>query len=166
MRVAGIVYLYDIAQPRALSTFGQPFVNTNMFKRLCGENYLQRIILAATEWDDIKLTPEIRREREEQLRDTYWDGMGPTIINIPTGSSASELVNFILGISANVSEPTPTPPKTTVPKDSFKIRRRLEVHTAREIPDKFKVVEPNVDDIVIAYVYPETFYRNLALTHS
>ena len=156
MRVTGIVYLYDITQPRVLSTFGQPSINTSLFKKLCGENYFQRIILAATKWDDITVTPEIRLKREEELRSTYWAGMGPTIIKIHSDSSTWGLVNHILEISGNISGPTPTFPKATVPKGDLKVSRRLAVHTAREIPDKFKVIEPNPDDIVIAYVYPVT----------
>lgn len=154
MRVTGIVYLYDITQPRALSTFGQPFINASTFKQLCGENYLQRIILAATKWDDITLTPDTRRKRVEELRNTYWAGMGPAIVKLRPDSSAWEAANRILEISGNVSKPTPAFPKPTVPKSCLIISRRLAMHAVREMPDKSKVIEPNPDDIIIAYVYP------------
>lgn len=156
MRVAGIVYLYDITQPRALSAFGQPSANTGMLKKLCGEDGFQRIILATTKWDDIKANSETESKREKQLRDTYWNGMGPTMIKINSGSSSAwEIVHRILGITAKVPEITPSFPQATESKSHLKIFRGLTVREAREKPDSSKVLDANEDDVVIAYVYSE-----------
>lgn len=155
MRIAGIIYLYDITQQRALSTYGQPSDNTGMFKKLCGDNWFERIILGTTKWDDIKTTPQTESQSEERLRNTYWNGMGPTMIKVHSGSSsARELVKRILDISAKVPRATPVLPQAMEHTSHRKILRGFAVRAARERPDSFKVLDPDEHDIVIAYVYP------------
>ncbi|KAH6905833.1 hypothetical protein BKA70DRAFT_1107178 [Coprinopsis sp. MPI-PUGE-AT-0042] len=71
MAVAGIVYISDISQKRM---FGSTRMSLNMLMKLCGEESLNRVVLATSQWDT--LTSEASKgkaeERQDELKMTYW----------------------------------------------------------------------------------------------
>lgn len=69
--LAGILYLHRISDNRMA---GLPLANLRIFKKLCGNNALQNIILTTTMWDAVTdVSTALRRERE--LESEYWNGM-------------------------------------------------------------------------------------------
>jgi hypothetical protein len=50
-----------------------PLKNLGMFRKLCGEQALQNIILATTMWGEVE--EEVGLQREKELEKTYWKGM-------------------------------------------------------------------------------------------
>ncbi|KAG1740774.1 P-loop containing nucleoside triphosphate hydrolase protein [Suillus paluster] len=70
MKLAGVLYLHDISQPRM---FGTSRRNLDMFRRLCGEDAEKNVILVTTKWGDI--VPDVGRRREEQLKSSFWKEM-------------------------------------------------------------------------------------------
>ncbi|KAG6916775.1 hypothetical protein DXG01_005357 [Tephrocybe rancida] len=71
MKVAGIIYLHEITQPRMTWVMRK---NLNMFEKLCGPNAASSIILATTKWDEIS-PRNVGERREAQLRDEHWKDM-------------------------------------------------------------------------------------------
>ncbi|KAG1740785.1 P-loop containing nucleoside triphosphate hydrolase protein [Suillus paluster] len=70
MKVAGILYLHDISQPRM---FGTSRRNLDMFRRLCGENAEKNVILVTTKWGVV--FPDVGERREQQLKSSFWKEM-------------------------------------------------------------------------------------------
>ncbi|KAF5384899.1 hypothetical protein D9615_001485 [Tricholomella constricta] len=70
MKLAGVVYLHEISQPRMM---GAPRRNLEMFRELCGDKAVRNVVLATTKWGDV--TGEVGEKREQQLRDKYWGHM-------------------------------------------------------------------------------------------
>ena len=68
----GIIYLHRIADVRMQ---GSAKKNLLMFKKLCGENALKKVVLATTMWD--KVPQREAEEREKQLIETpeFWGFM-------------------------------------------------------------------------------------------
>ncbi|KLU90319.1 hypothetical protein MAPG_09283 [Magnaporthiopsis poae ATCC 64411] len=69
VRLAGIVYLHSIADPRMV---GSAMRNLRMFKQLCGDGALERVVLGTTKWST---TPEeVGKQREDELvtNKAYW----------------------------------------------------------------------------------------------
>lgn len=73
LRLSGIIYLYRITDVR-LSHGG--LANLLMFRALCGDDPLRKVVLATTFWGDVK-NLERAREHEEELKTTpeYWGDM-------------------------------------------------------------------------------------------
>ncbi|KAG6856637.1 hypothetical protein H0H87_002227 [Tephrocybe sp. NHM501043] len=70
MKLAGVVYLHEISQPRMM---GAPRRNLEMFRELCGEKAIRNVVLATTKWEEVSL--DLGERREQQLRDNYWKYM-------------------------------------------------------------------------------------------
>lgn len=96
MKLAGVIYLHEISQPRMMGT---PRKNLEMFRELCGEAAIKNVVLATTKWDDV--AEEVGLRREQQLIKDYWGNMltlGSTMLRSHINSdSAWEIVNHILG---------------------------------------------------------------------
>ncbi|RDB28377.1 hypothetical protein Hypma_015573 [Hypsizygus marmoreus] len=95
MKLAGVVYLHEISQPRMMGT---PLKNLEMFRHLCGDKAVQNVILATTKWDEV--TEDVGSRREKQLVEKYWKHMldlGSGMCRfLRTPESAWEIVNLIL----------------------------------------------------------------------
>ena len=95
MRVAGIIYLHDITQKRM---FGTTRKNLDMFRKLCGDEALKNVVIGTTKWSYV--TPEVGKQHEQLLRDTYWKEMlqqGSVTMRVHADStSAWEIINHIL----------------------------------------------------------------------
>ncbi|KAG6912003.1 hypothetical protein DXG01_000251 [Tephrocybe rancida] len=70
MKLAGVVYLHEISQPRMM---GAPRRNLEMFRELCGYEAVRNVVLATTKWEEVSL--ELGNRREQQLRENYWKHM-------------------------------------------------------------------------------------------
>jgi predicted GTPase len=68
--LSGILYLHRISDNRMAGT---PLKNLRIFKKLCGKNALQNIILTTTMWDDVNRREGL--EREKDLKENYWKVM-------------------------------------------------------------------------------------------
>jgi hypothetical protein len=82
MKLAGIIYLHEISQTRMLGTSRK---NLTMFRKLCGDDALENVILVTTKWGDNEPSVEVRRE--QQLSDTFWKDM------ITKGSKMARFMN-------------------------------------------------------------------------
>lgn len=70
MKLAGVIYLHEISQPRMTGT---PRKNLEMFRSLCGNRAIRNVILATTKWSEV--VGDIGARREQQLSEKYWDHM-------------------------------------------------------------------------------------------
>ncbi|KAH6887450.1 hypothetical protein B0T10DRAFT_71258 [Thelonectria olida] len=70
----GIIYLHRITDPRMQ---GSAKKNLLMFKKLCGEDALRKVVLATTMWDELGANAALGNEREKELIDTpeFWGYM-------------------------------------------------------------------------------------------
>ena len=73
MKLSGIVYLQRITDPR-LTHGGR--ANLAMFRALCGDDPLRKVVLATTFWGEIN-NMDRAKDHEEELRTTpeYWGSM-------------------------------------------------------------------------------------------
>jgi hypothetical protein len=101
--LTGIVYVHDVGNTR-ISHEGKN--NLELFKKLCGDDALQCVVLATTRWDEVPKADAERREAELRNKEEFWGGMislGSTMIR-QTGSpgtreareSARKIVEFLL----------------------------------------------------------------------
>ncbi|KAL8404990.1 hypothetical protein RB594_009752 [Gaeumannomyces avenae] len=93
VHLAGIMYLHRISDPRM---GGSAMKNLRMFKKLCGKDALERVVLATTMWGS-KVSENDGARREEQLRtkEDYWGGMiqqGSTMMRQDDGLSSATLI--------------------------------------------------------------------------
>ncbi|KAF9465249.1 P-loop containing nucleoside triphosphate hydrolase protein [Collybia nuda] len=96
MKIAGVIYLHDISQPRILGTVTKNF---GMFRKLCGDEILSSVILGTTKWGQTDHKSEKRREH--QLREkSDWKEMlekGATMHRfLDDHDSAWDMVNSVL----------------------------------------------------------------------
>jgi hypothetical protein len=95
MKLAGVIYLYDISQPRMLRTTVK---NLEMFQKLCGEDALNSVILGTTKWGRVESGPA--QTRETQLRDRFWKHMmekGSTMHRFSnTNASGWDMLHYLL----------------------------------------------------------------------
>ncbi|GLB36105.1 putative 50S ribosome-binding GTPase [Lyophyllum shimeji] len=95
MKLAGVIYLHEISQPRMMGT---PRKNFEMFRELCGNEAVRNVVLATTKWTDV--TAHVGNRREKQLKEKYWQHMldlGSRITRFNGDhKSAWEIVNHIL----------------------------------------------------------------------
>ena len=61
LKVSGIIYLHRISAPRME---GSSMRNLRMFRRLCGEEFMQNVILGTTFWDAVGEEAGAAREKE------------------------------------------------------------------------------------------------------
>ncbi|KAF5321520.1 hypothetical protein D9619_000409 [Psilocybe cf. subviscida] len=95
MKIAGVIFLHEISQVRMRGTARR---NTDVFKKLCGEDSMQYVALCTTMWEGV--SPDTANARENQLRDTFWKDMiveGAQVMRIRrTSASAWGVVRAIL----------------------------------------------------------------------
>ncbi|KAI0404434.1 P-loop containing nucleoside triphosphate hydrolase protein [Xylaria palmicola] len=72
VKLSGILYLHRINQPRMQ---GSALKNLSLFRSLCGDDALRKVVLVTTMWDITE--GDIAESREKQLKGTskYWGGM-------------------------------------------------------------------------------------------
>ncbi|KAG6919729.1 hypothetical protein DXG01_001563 [Tephrocybe rancida] len=84
MKVAGIIYLYEIHQAR---WGGTPKRNYELLVRLCGEAAAGKVVLFTTKWDKVE---DWEGERNEaQLKDVFWSQMIMAGSTVQRGSYSS-----------------------------------------------------------------------------
>ncbi|KAF2185519.1 hypothetical protein K469DRAFT_525663, partial [Zopfia rhizophila CBS 207.26] len=67
VRLTGIIYLYEITQPRMTGTAKK---NINMFSKLVGRDGFKNVILVTTKWDKLN-DPQEGEKRESELKDGF-----------------------------------------------------------------------------------------------
>jgi hypothetical protein len=72
VRLAGIVYLHRIGDNRL---GGAAMKNLRMFKKLCGDEALPRVVLATTMWGMVPEDIATRREQQLKTGDQFWGPM-------------------------------------------------------------------------------------------
>ncbi|KAK3341819.1 P-loop containing nucleoside triphosphate hydrolase protein [Lasiosphaeria hispida] len=74
IKLDGIIYMHRITDVRMQ---GSAAKNLLMFKKLCGDSALSRVILATTRWEEMALNPMTADDREKELKDTesFWGFM-------------------------------------------------------------------------------------------
>lgn len=72
IRLHGIIYLHRITDIRMQ---GSAKRNLTLFKKLCGDDALKRVVLATTMWDRVEW--QVAEQREKELKDTeeFWGWM-------------------------------------------------------------------------------------------
>ncbi|KAG6829870.1 hypothetical protein H0H92_003214 [Tricholoma furcatifolium] len=70
MKLAGIIYLYDISHTRWEGSMRRNF---EVFEKLCGALASRKVVMVTTMWD--KVSREEGERRENELRDEYWRKM-------------------------------------------------------------------------------------------
>lgn len=132
MKLGGVIYLHEISQTRMLGTTRR---NLNMFRKLCGEEALSRVILGTTKWADV--LSDIGEQREKQLSDKFWKemiGFGSVVRRFDkTQESAQAILNVILD---KLTPPTPgeSTPGSVGHDPTLQIQKEL-VHLQRFIPE-------------------------------
>ncbi|KAF9444015.1 hypothetical protein P691DRAFT_737086 [Macrolepiota fuliginosa MF-IS2] len=74
LTLSGILYLHRISDNRMAGT---PLKNLKMFKKLCGEDFFEKVILTTTMWPEVGggVEEDIYIRREGELSRTYWAEM-------------------------------------------------------------------------------------------
>jgi predicted GTPase len=72
LQLNGIIYLHPINQPRLQ---GSAKKNIRQFEKLCGENALQKVVLATTMWDVEDEVVATQRERQLLETKEFWGYM-------------------------------------------------------------------------------------------
>jgi len=70
MKLGGVIYLQNIVDRRME---GATRRNLDMFRQLCGEKALAKVILVTTSWEEV--TQDVGDRREKQLADKFWKEM-------------------------------------------------------------------------------------------
>lgn len=109
VELSGIVYLHRITDVRFN---GSAVKNLRMFRKLCGERFYPRVVLATTMWEnlrgpDISQETGINREGELTSNNDWWGLMikkGSKIFrHTDNEGSAWEIIDHILGIGGHDS---------------------------------------------------------------
>lgn len=105
----GIIYLHRITDPRL---GGSALKNLRMFRKLCGEQFYPRVVLATTMWENLTETsasPDAGVAREGQLsdRDDWWGMMqkkGSRVFrHMDTEDSALKIIDYLLSVEGHDS---------------------------------------------------------------
>jgi len=95
MPIGGVLYLHDISLKRFTGTARR---NLEMFRRLCGEDALGKVVFVTTGWQTDAL--DDRERREEQLKSSHWKPMIDEGANtrrfVGTGDSSWEILKIFL----------------------------------------------------------------------
>ncbi|CAA7262287.1 unnamed protein product [Cyclocybe aegerita] len=130
MPIGGVLYLHDISLKRFTGTARR---NLEMFRRLCGQDALPKVIVVTTSWNLDTL--ESRERREVQMKSIHWKPMmdaGAEVRRFDgTYGSAWEIVNVFLQRAANTR------------RDAH-LRRIVPLQIQRELVD-FKLCIPQTD---------------------
>lgn len=81
-KIAGIIYLHPINQPRME---GSSLLNFTVMQKLCGSETFENVVLASTFWDVVDEESGARREDELCQTPQFWGGMkrnGSKVIRI------------------------------------------------------------------------------------
>ena len=70
MKLGGVIYLHSIADKKMKGTTRK---NLDMFRKLCGDNALGRVILGTTNWGGVK--EDEGSIREQDLVEIFWKNM-------------------------------------------------------------------------------------------
>ena len=68
MKLAGVIYLYDISAKRLT---GSARLNLKMFEKLCGSRAYDRIVIGTTKWNT-KGEDQAAQYRLDELKKEYW----------------------------------------------------------------------------------------------
>ena len=126
MVLGGVVYLHDISHDRFSGTARR---NLEIFRHLCGDAALNKVVLGTTKWK--RVPPNDGTRREEDLKAIYWKDMidkGTAVCQFRgSNKSAWELIDNVI--------------------------RRMEEHTVLEIqkelsePLKLGVIREDLEKI-------------------
>jgi GTPase SAR1 family protein len=102
VHLSGLVYLHSINDVRVT---GSSISNMRLFRALCGEDNLRKVIIATTKWEITD--PDISRSRFEELKDTSPKGVwsayvaeGTQICRVSdNAASASALIRKVLAMN-------------------------------------------------------------------
>ena len=72
MRLSGILYLHSISEPRMTNSI---LTNLRMFRKLCGDNNLKKVILVTTKWGITPPEDAERRDNELRSESGFWAPM-------------------------------------------------------------------------------------------
>ncbi|KAF6821449.1 hypothetical protein CPLU01_12479 [Colletotrichum plurivorum] len=104
VKLHGIIYLHRITDIRMT---GSGMRNLSMFRKLCGPDALEHVVLATAMWENEK--PQMANEREEMLRtkSEYWGDMianGSTMLRHENNrQSAMRLIDHFVNKPAEVA---------------------------------------------------------------
>lgn len=70
IRLSGLIYIHRILDPRIQ---GSNMKNLDCFKKICGEEYFQDVVLATTFWEFVE--PKTDQTREKELCTRFWRAM-------------------------------------------------------------------------------------------
>jgi hypothetical protein len=121
MKLAGIIYLYNIAYHRMLRSYQQ---NYDLFETLCVGNAVANVVLVTTMWGRIPEETGVRRE--EELKKKFWVAMldrGSIMKRYmhTTKRSAWDIVDLIVSqerLSGPLIQREPVDQDTTLPRTS------------------------------------------------
>ncbi|EKM78809.1 hypothetical protein AGABI1DRAFT_129087 [Agaricus bisporus var. burnettii JB137-S8] len=66
-----VLYLHRISDNRMAGT---PLKNLELFERICGPSWFNRVVLVTTMWDELD-DQDVGTARERELKDTFWKPM-------------------------------------------------------------------------------------------
>ncbi|KAF8959528.1 P-loop containing nucleoside triphosphate hydrolase protein [Flammula alnicola] len=97
MKVAGIIYLHEITQPRMSENTCSNIVD--VLKKLCGPDGLDSVVLGTTKWETLGALG-VGEKHEKELKELYWKGMMDAGADIKQArnnkQSAWNIVNVII----------------------------------------------------------------------
>ncbi|KAG9764077.1 hypothetical protein KCU73_g1120, partial [Aureobasidium melanogenum] len=97
VKLSGIVYLHPIDHNKMT---GSAYKNLRMFRKLCGDESLQTVVLGTTMWANVKDDIGDRRLQELQNTAEFWGDMtakGSRVFrHDDSGASAMKLISYIL----------------------------------------------------------------------
>ncbi|KAH7905076.1 P-loop containing nucleoside triphosphate hydrolase protein [Hygrophoropsis aurantiaca] len=127
MKLAGVIYLHEISQSRM---FGTSRKSLTMFRRLCGDNALKKVIIATTKWSEVG--EKVGIHREDELMSTFWRemiGQGSRMARFQdTHNSAWDIVDLMVP-----SDSLPLQIQTEVVDHGKSIHETDAGHTLRPI---------------------------------
>lgn len=109
VKLAGIVYLHRVTDVRMA---GSSLRNLGMFKKLCGEDAYQHVVLATTMWDELTgrnagYETGVKREQELLSRKEWWGLMaqrGSKVVRHSNDKpSAEAIVSLIVNLESTVA---------------------------------------------------------------
>ena len=99
IRLRGVLYLHRITDNRMAGT---PLRNLELFQKICGPRWFNRVLLVTTKWDEVENT-EIGELREQELKSDFWKAMidrgSQTIRHYNDRDSAWKILKLILEVS-------------------------------------------------------------------
>ncbi|RXW14637.1 hypothetical protein EST38_g11219 [Candolleomyces aberdarensis] len=162
MKVSGVVYMYPIYPNRMTRN---DCSNVKVFRKICGDGGLSRVILATTRWDICP--PETGTRREEELEKNFWRNLldqsqakgTATMKRLPNGAEhAWQIIDTILekhghaevdGIILNIQHQLVTKGKKLQQTDAaIELRRKLQVLLNESSSSSVKTRRENLEKVV------------------